>query len=75
MFCPKCGKINPDNSEICSGCSAVLHTENEEKTTPKKKKWLKRALAVVAILIVAAIVIMLLAGCNKAGIPEESMTF
>ena len=74
MFCPKCGKINPDNSELCSGCSAVLHTE-EEKTTPKKKKWLKTALVVIAVVIAAAIVIMLLAGCNKAGIPEESMTF
>ena len=75
MFCPKCGKINPDNSEICSGCSAVLKTENEVKTAPKKKSWLKAALVVIGVLVVAAIIIMLLAGCNKAGIPEESMTF
>lgn len=76
MFCPKCGKINPDNSEICSGCNAVLHTEDEKKKFPEKKKWIKTVLVVIAIVVVAAVVIMLLNGCGAAtDIPEESMTF
>ncbi|MBQ3022701.1 MAG: hypothetical protein IJD91_05220 [Clostridia bacterium] len=75
MFCPKCGKINPDSSEICSGCSAQLHTENEEKNSPKKGKWLKGAAIVIAVLIVVTIVVLLLSGCGGAKLPEEHMTF
>lgn len=66
MFCPKCGKINPDNSEICSGCSAVLHMENDEKSAPKNKKWLRAIFGAIAILFATAIVIMLLKGCGNA---------
>ena len=76
MFCPKCGKINPDNSEICSGCNTPLHDENDEKNTPEKKiKWGKIVLAAVIVAVAAVVVAIVLSGCGNATIPEESITF
>ncbi len=52
MFCPKCGKMNPDERENCSGCGAVLHEPKAEE--PKKKKSLAgRIIAAIAALAVA----------------------
>ena len=72
MFCPKCGKINPDNESLCSGCGATLQEEAAPKKTSGGKKRLKIALtfAVVAIIIVAAV--MFLNGCSK---PTENISF
>ena len=36
MFCPKCGKINPDTEKLCSGCGAELR--EEQVIAPKKSK-------------------------------------
>ncbi len=52
MFCPRCGKMNPDEKENCSGCGAVLHEPKPEE--PKKKKSLAgRIIAAIAALAVA----------------------
>ena len=75
MFCPKCGKINPDNSEFCSGCNEQLHIENEEKKPEKKGKWLKTALIVLAVVAVVVVAVVLLGGCGSMPLPEEKMTF
>ena len=70
MFCPKCGKINPDNAENCSGCNAVLH---EEAPVPAKKKSIvKPLIAILAVAIVVAVVVIVLSGC---GVPPEHMSF
>ncbi len=53
MFCPKCGKMNPDERENCSGCGAVLHEPKAE--APKKKKG---AIGKIAALIAAAAVVI-----------------
>ncbi len=75
MFCPKCGKINPDNSEMCSGCNAPLHDENEKKVPTKKINW-GRILLVAAIIIIAAVVVaLILSGCSGVKTPDETMTF
>ena len=74
MFCPKCGKINPDNGERCSGCGAVLHEETETVVKKKNHTVLK---IVIAAVVVAAIVVavVLLAGCSTSEIPNETMNF
>ena len=53
MFCPKCGKMNSDDREKCSGCGAALH---EPKPEPAKKKSgvVGKIIALVAALAVAA---------------------
>ncbi|MGN1098693.1 MAG: zinc-ribbon domain-containing protein, partial [Clostridia bacterium] len=43
VFCPKCGKMNPDDRDLCSGCGAVLHEPKPEQ--PKKKKGLAARIA------------------------------
>lgn len=53
MFCPKCGKMNPDEKELCSGCGAVLHEPNAQK--PKKKKGV--GAKIIAVIAAAAVVI------------------
>ncbi|MCH5188204.1 MAG: hypothetical protein J1F63_07345 [Oscillospiraceae bacterium] len=53
MFCPKCGKMNPDDRELCSGCNAVLHEPKPE--APKKKK--SAAGKIIALIAAAAVVI------------------
>lgn len=75
MFCPKCGKINPDNNEVCSGCNAPLHDENEKKP-PEKKAKLGKILLTAAIIVIAVVVaVLVLNGCGGIKAPEETMTF
>ncbi len=76
MFCPKCGKINPDNEEKCTGCGAVLH---EEPPVPVKKGnngW-KIVVAVVVVIAVAVVAAVLLSGCGHAVMPDinERITY
>lgn len=52
MFCPKCGKMNPDDREFCSGCNAVLHEPKVEQ--PKKKSAVGK---IVALVVAVAVVI------------------
>ena len=74
MFCPKCGKINPDNGETCSGCGAVLHEAVE--VTPKKKNHTVLKIVIAAVVIAAVVTaIVLLTGCSSSEIPKETMNF
>lgn len=75
MFCPKCGKINPENNEICSGCNAPLHDEDEKKAPAKKSNTGKFLLAAAIIIIVVAVVVLVLSGCGKIEAPGETLTF
>lgn len=71
MFCPKCGKINPDSENVCSGCGAELREEVEIVTKKKNHTVLKFVIAavVVAVIVVA---VLLLAGCTTGEIPEPT---
>lgn len=69
MFCPKCGKINPDNNTECSGCNAPLG-ENIVKAPSKKGKVWKFAVVLAIIVVVAAVLI--LSGCSA---PDGDMSF
>ena len=54
MFCPKCGRMNPDEEEFCKGCGAVLHDPEEESAKLKKKNHAKTKLvALIAALVLA----------------------
>ena len=75
MFCPKCGKINPDDAQLCSGCGASLQDEGKAKLPEKKKSRFKLVLAVLALLIIACVVVFLLNGCTVMEMPPEKMTF
>lgn len=74
MFCPKCGKINPDNGETCSGCGAELHEQVE--VIPKKKNHTALKIIIAAVVVVAVVVaVVLLTGCGSSEIPTETMNF
>ena len=74
MFCPKCGKINPDDAEKCTGCDALLHEETAPVPVKKKSKALK--FIAVGFLVVAVIVaVVLLTGCGNQPAPKDSLTF
>lgn len=74
MFCPKCGKINPDDAEKCTGCDAILH--EEQPATPVKKKSKALKFIVIGILIVAVVAaVVLLTGCGNQPAPKDSLTF
>ena len=75
MFCPKCGKINPDDAQMCSGCNSVLHEETQTAVPQKKGKGIKILFAIIAVLISVCIVVFLLSGCGPASLPEDRMTF
>lgn len=75
MFCPKCGKINPDENKECSGCGAVLKEENEVPAAKKKGKALKIIVTALIVIAVICIVLLLLNGCGSVLPPEEKMTF
>ena len=69
MFCPKCGKINADNNQECSGCGTSL-VENVVKAPSKKGKAWKYAAVLVIVVIVVAVLI--LSGCAA---PDKDMSF
>ena len=74
MFCPKCGKINPDDAQLCSGCNAVLKEETEEKVK-KKSPW-KVILAGVLVVLAIVLLIFFLSGCTGGNInPNEKVLF
>ncbi|MBR5218593.1 MAG: zinc ribbon domain-containing protein [Clostridia bacterium] len=69
MFCPKCGKINSDNSTECSGCGTPLCEEVVKKPSKKGKAW---KIAVVLVVIVAVAAVLILSGCSA---PDGDMSF
>lgn len=74
MFCPKCGKINPDNCERCSGCGADLHQEVVK--APEKKNHTVLKIVIVAVVVAAIVIaVVLLTGCSSSEIPKETMNF
>lgn len=75
MFCPKCGKINPDDNQVCSGCGAALAEEKSLPSTNKKGKVLKIALTVIAIIVVICVVALIMNGCGSTPPPEDKLTF
>ncbi len=68
MFCPKCGKINPDNNTQCSGCGAPL---GEAVAAPSKKGKVWK-IAVVLVIVVVALAVLFLSGCSA---PDGDMSF
>ena len=74
MFCPKCGKINPDDAQNCSGCDALLKAETP--ALPAKKtgalKWVITALVIIAII---AVIVFFMSGCSAGELPKENLTF
>ncbi len=69
MFCPKCGKMNPDDREFCSGCNAVLH---EPKPEVQKKKGGAKG-KIIALIAAAAVAVggtaAAVASCNRSDAP------
>lgn len=65
MFCPKCGKINPDDGKICTGCGAVLEEKDAEEKKTKKSPG-KVIGVLIAIVLIAAVCFLTinLAGCS-----------
>lgn len=70
MFCPKCGKINPDTDEKCSGCGAVLYEEVAPVTKKKNNNILKTAIVAVVIIAIVVLAIVLLSGCSGGEMPD-----
>ena len=75
MFCPKCGKINPDNGEICSGCGASLLSEKVAVPEKKRHGVLKAVIIGVIIVIAVLVAVFLFSGCGRVLLPDQNMTF
>ncbi len=58
MFCPKCGRINPDEEIVCKGCGATLHEEKEE-VAPQNKGLIKKLVIAAVIIIIAVAVVII----------------
>ena len=59
MFCPKCGRMNDDELEVCKGCGAPLHEDKEEKPMKKKSGAVVKGIIAAAIAAVAATAVAL----------------
>lgn len=77
MFCPKCGKINPDEAEKCTGCGSVLKEEAPAVPEKKSKKGIITAIAVVAVIAVVVAAVILLCSCGASVAPDlnDSMKY
>lgn len=70
MFCPKCGRINPDDGDACKGCSAPLHEGKAE--VPKKRFGVVFVAIFVAIAIaVSCFVIASISGCSDNSYEDD----
>jgi len=78
MFCPKCGRINPDEEVLCKGCGAVLHEETEEKNTKKRGIGVKVAKVVVLLAVLVGAVSFSITSCEKEeafmAVPKDCIT-
>ena len=77
MFCPKCGKINSDTMEKCSGCGAVLKEEAPATCEKKSKKGIVTAIIAVAVIAAIVVAVVLLTGCDASTAPDlnDSMNY
>lgn len=70
MFCPKCGKINPDTEERCSGCNAVLKEQTAPVAEKKNRKVLKTVLVTLSVAIVIAAIVFFCCSCGHSVMPD-----
>ena len=74
MFCPKCGKINPDDGEICTGCGAALEKDNTLVKKPKKHLGKVMGILIAAVVIAAVCFLTInLTGCTSPGYNGEDI--
>jgi hypothetical protein len=52
MYCPKCGRENPDDARICSGCNSELPAPKKVNVKTSKLAILSLVLAILALLAV-----------------------
>ncbi len=62
MFCPKCGRINPDENEVCKGCGAALHPEDETVVQKSKGSFTKKL--IITLVVVALICAAVFVSCQ-----------
>lgn len=70
MFCPKCGKINPDSEEKCTGCGAVLHEEKTSEPVKNNKKTLKTVIAAILVVALVGAAVFFFCSCGKYEMPD-----
>lgn len=75
MFCPKCGRINPDEETICKGCGSNLHEGELAIVKKPKRKGRVIIAAVVAVLVIAlaCVVAVTLSGCSGSDYDDEQI--
>lgn len=65
MFCPKCGRINPDENEVCKGCGAALHPEDEAIVQKSRNRFAKKL--VITLIVIACICVAAFVSCQMLG--------
>lgn len=87
MYCPKCGKENPENSQFCQECAAALKADAQASTPaqqiqqnnvivqtekPKKKrKGCLTAIIIVVVLFIIGIVALSSSGKDDSKAPVD----
>jgi len=59
MYCPKCGKENPDNAQLCSSCSSPLTTDTAKAAPALDKKTSGLAITSLILAILSPFTCML----------------
>ena len=57
MYCQKCGKEIPNDSNLCPYCGASLKNQTENKPPKKKKGCLFGCLGFIIMMLVALIIV------------------
>lgn len=83
MYCQKCGKENPDQSQFCAGCGAPLNADapginpsvpSQQSEPPKKKKKGKgclTAVIVVVVIFILGIILLSFGGKDDSKVPVD----
>jgi len=59
MYCPKCGRENPDDAQMCGSCSFIWTKPDQAKSEPTKGDWVTPVIGAVLMGLAAALAVFL----------------
>ncbi|PKM72429.1 MAG: hypothetical protein CVU91_08500 [Firmicutes bacterium HGW-Firmicutes-16] len=65
MVCEYCGKQNPENIDVCSGCGAPLPQPIQQPVQQQKQDFKVGCLSLILILIIVIVTVILIVNHSK----------
>ncbi|MEA4895786.1 MAG: hypothetical protein VB064_11060 [Oscillospiraceae bacterium] len=73
MVCEYCGKKNPENIDVCSGCGAPLPQSVQQPDQQQKQNIKVGCFGLIVILIIIILTVMLIVNHQKKDSPSKAL--